>query len=140
MNNNVNVLVPQLEDMESVPGVTRAQIMAKIIDILGQMDGPLRVPYKAYTADGVADMTKTLHLLGSGIDITGFTPLYIGQVAIIICTDSGTDATATTGAGVTWEGSNDKATFPDTDDLLVVIASSLTRWHILVNLTGVTFS
>lgn len=108
--------------------------------VLQLLVGPLVLSSKTYSADGVADMTKTMHLLGSGIDITGVTPAYVGQVIIVICTNSGTDATATCGSGVTWEGTNDTATFPDTDDLLLAVAISTTRWMILANVTGVTFS
>lgn len=100
---------------------------------------PLVLSYKTYSADAVADMTKTLHLLGTGVDVTAMSPAYIGQVIIVVCTDSTTNATATCGVGCTWEGTNDRATFPDSEDTIVAYALSLTRWHILINLTGVTF-
>jgi len=108
--------------------------------VLQLLVGPMVLSTKTYAADGVADMTKTVHLLGSGIDITGVTPAYVGQVILVICTNSGTDATATCGSGVTWDGTNDAATFPDTGDLLFCVAISTTRWMIIANVTGVTFS
>ena len=133
----LNILTDLLDITNQDTGV---QKWAALEGLLQLLVGPLCLSYKTYTADGVADMTKTMHLLGSGIDITGVTPAYVGQVILVICTNSGTDATATCGSGVTWEGTNDKATFPDTDDLLLAVAISTTRWMIIANVTGVTFS
>ena len=90
--------------------------------------------------DGVADMTKGLFLLGTGIDLTTFTPAAAGQVAVLWCTDSTADVTVTCGAGCTFDGTNNRATFADAGDGLVLIAQSTTRWLILVNIGAVTFS
>ena len=88
----------------------------------------------------VADMTKTLFILATDVDITGFTPQYIGQICIIYCIDSTADATVTTGAGVTFDGTNDVATFDATGDCIIVIAYTMTRWLVLVNNGTIAFS
>ena len=131
-----NLLTDLLDVVGQDTGVER---WSKLEGVLQLLTGPLCLSYKTYTADGVADMTKTVHLLGSGVDITGCDPVYVGQVIVIICTDSTNNATADC-TSATWDGTNDLATFPDTDDMLVCVATSATRWHILINNTGVTFS
>jgi hypothetical protein len=131
-----NLLTDLLDVVGQDTGVER---WSKLEGVLQLLTGPLCLSYKTYTADGVADMTKTLHLLGSGVDITGCDPLYVGQVIIIVCTDSTNNATADC-TSATWDGTNDLATFPDTEDLLMCVAISTTRWMILANVTGVTFS
>ena len=99
---------------------------------------PLVLAYKSYTVDGVADMTKTIHMLASGVDITGVDPLYVGQVIIVMAVASGTDPTATTTG--TWNGAATIASFPDAYDVIVAVAISATRWLVLINLTGVSFA
>lgn len=95
---------------------------------------------KTYAADGAADMDYELHILGSGIDITDVTPKFVGQKIAIICPDSTADATATTGAGVTWDGTNDLATFADNGDAIFARAISLTRWFVETNVGAVAFT
>lgn len=95
---------------------------------------------KVYTADGAADMDYETHILGSGVDLTGVTPRYIGQKITLICMDSTVDATARCGTGVTWNGTNHTATFANNASALVAVAVSLTRWLVVVNLGTVTFS
>jgi hypothetical protein len=95
---------------------------------------------KEYAADGVIDLDYEIHLLGSGIDLTGVTPRYIGQKIALICMDSTTNATATTGAGVTWDGTNDLATFADAGDAIFAVAVSLTRWFVHTNVGAVAFT
>jgi len=106
-------------------------------NVLGSM---LASAAKTYGADAVADMDYELHILGSGIDITNVTPKFIGQKIAIICPDSTTNATATTGAGVTWDGTNDVATFADNDDAIFAVAISLTRWFVYSNVGAVAFT
>jgi len=99
--------------------------------------------YREYEADGAANMEYLKHFLNGAsttIDITSFKPKYIGQLLIIVCTDSTNDCTAKCASGVTWDGSNNMATFADAMDSLVCIATSLTRWLILVNLGSVALS
>jgi hypothetical protein len=95
---------------------------------------------KTYTADGAADMDFELHILGSGIDITTVTPKFIGQKIAIICPLSTTEATATCGSGVTWDGANDLATFADNGDAIFATAISLTRWLVSANVGTVLFT
>lgn len=53
---------------------------------------------------------------------------------------SAQDHTVTVPGGVTWDGTNDVATFADDGDTLLVYAESATRWRILLNLGAVAFS
>lgn len=94
----------------------------------------------SYTpASGVWDNTKEVMILETNVSITSFTPSYVGQVVAIYCSDSTADADVTTGGGVTWDGTNNRAVFADTGDYLVVLALSLTRWLIVENGGAVTF-
>lgn len=95
------------------------------------------LPSTTPAADGAADMSKSLFILATGIDLTGFNPQYIGQLAVIYCEASTTDPTVKTGSGVTFDGTNNTATFPDAGDTLVLISVSLTRWLILLNIGAV---
>ena len=104
-------------------------------------DKAIVLPASTPTSDGVADMTKSLFLLGSAVDLTAFTPAYAGQLAIIWCTASGTDPTVRCGSGVTINGAgNNKMTFPDADDAMIMVAATLTRWNIILNIGSVTLA
>jgi len=96
-------------------------------------------PYVAAPADTDVWDGSNLVFLGSGIDITGFTPKFIGQRVTLHCTDSTADATVTCGTA-TFNGTNTVATFGAAGDTLELIAISMTRWLILVNIGPVTFS
>jgi len=110
-------------------------------DVSGSVvGGRMTLGVSTPSVDGIADMTKSLFLLGTGIDLTTFTPAAAGQVAVVWCTDSTADVTVKCGAGCTFDGTNNTATFADTGDGLVLIAQSVTRWLILVNIGAVTFS
>lgn len=90
-------------------------------------------------ADGKWDGSSVV-ILGSGIDLTYFQPV-VGKVVILFCIDSTADATVnTSNTGITFDGSNDLATFADAGDCIVVLGVSATRWAIIVNTGGVTFS
>jgi hypothetical protein len=96
---------------------------------------------KVYAAGAaVIDLDYELHILGSGSLLTGCTPRFIGQKIAIICPDSTVDATVTTGAGVTWDGTNDVATFADAGDAIFAVAISLTRWFVYTNVGTVLFT
>jgi hypothetical protein len=102
---------------------------------------PLVLPSITPSADSAANMEKSLFILGTGIDLTGFTPAYIGQVVVIFCSNSAADATITCGSGVTLNSTgNNRATFDDAEDALFMVALSLTRWLIVVNIGAVTLS
>lgn len=97
-------------------------------------------PVVGTPADNDAWDGSGLVLLGSGIDITGFTPKFIGQRVTIYCTDSTADATVTCGGSATFNGTNTIATFANTGDTLDLISVSMTRWLVLTNLGAVAFS
>jgi hypothetical protein len=102
--------------------------------------GPAGGPIEYHGGSGVYDGVSTLINLGSGDTITGFTPTYLGQRVTLYCLDSTSDATVVAGAGVTWDGVNDVATFADNGDALDVIAISLTRWFVVTNIGTVLFT
>ena len=138
MAHTVHSIDEILQDLMTREGFS-AEKWAALATLLDLLSTPLRLSYKTYSADGVADMTKTLHIVGSGVDLTGFTPVAIGQLAFVWCTDSTTDATITTGSGVTFDGTNNKATMEDTGAFLFFIALSTTRWLLFAS-TGTSFS
>lgn len=128
-----------LTDILDHPEAPIDQKLALLEGLLTLLATPLVLSVKTYAADAVMDHTKTVHLIGSGVDLTGCDPAYVGEVCIIICTNSDTNATADC-TSATWEGTNDLATFPDAYDALFCVAISTTRWFIVANIGGVTFS
>lgn len=86
------------------------------------------------------DGKTTIIPIASGATITAFTPAFVGQRVTIWCADSTADATLVCGAGVTFDGTNDVATFADDDDAIEVVAVSLTRWLVTSNIGAVAFS
>jgi hypothetical protein len=98
------------------------------------------IPNVHSSGSGVWNNSYDLIILGSGNAVTGFTPAYIGQRVTVYCTDSTADATLVGGAGVTFDGTNDVATFANTGDALELRAVSLTRWLVLVNIGTVLFT
>lgn len=90
----------------------------------------------APAGDGAADMDALVFSLTSAVDLTGFTPKRIGQMAFIYCYSSGTPPTVKCGAGCTFDGTNNTATFT-ANSALILVASSLTRWRVITNRTGV---
>lgn len=102
---------------------------------------PLSLKVSTPAADSAADMDAGVILLGSSIDVTAVTPKRPGQILILWCTASGTDPSATCGAGVTINAAgNNKMVFPDADDAMILVAASLTRWNIILNIGSVTLS
>jgi len=136
VNGKFELLQGLLDITNQDQGTQRWDALEALLQLLVD---PLVLSVKTYAADAVADMTKTVHLIGSGVDLTGFDPAYVGQVALIVCTNSDTNATVDC-TSATWEGTNDLATFPDAYDALFVVAISTTRWFIVANIGGVTFS
>jgi hypothetical protein len=94
--------------------------------------------YAADTALG-GDFPTNIVLLGTGVDITAWTPT-VGASYVIYCTDSTADATVTLASGITWDGTNDKATFDTTGDYVLVTAVSATRLLVLSNPGAISFS
>lgn len=108
---------------------------------LAAKSDPLTLRVSTPGADGAADMDCGLFLLGSGIDLTGFSPKRVGQIVVIWCTASGTDPTVTCGAACTINAAgNNKMTFPDADDAMIMVAATLTRWNIILNVGSVTLT
>jgi hypothetical protein len=125
-----------IDKLDSISGLTAALTG----NVTGNVNGRVTLSVSTPISDGAADMTKSFFTLGSGIDLTAFTPAAAGHFAIIWCTDSTVDATVTCGAGCTFDGTNNKATFADIGDALVLIALSSTRWLILLNIGAVALS
>jgi len=69
-------IVTRVTDVLNSIGTTEAEKKTLLLEFIAKMN-PLQLSYKTYTADGVADMTKTMHLLDSGVDITAVTPAAI---------------------------------------------------------------
>ena len=90
----------------------------------------------ADAGDGAADMDALVFSLTTSVDLTGFSPKRIGQVALIYCYSSGTPPTLKCGAGCTFDGTNNTATFT-ANSALILVASTLTRWRIITNRSGV---
>lgn len=112
-------------------------------DVTGNIVGRIILNSSTPAADGAADMTKSLFILNGAtttIDLTGFTPTAIGQVAVIICSDSTNDCTVKCGTGCTFDGTNNTSTYADAGDALLLVALSLTRWFIIVNVGSVALS
>lgn len=96
---------------------------------------------KEFTADG--QITKdmcfvVLNGASTGVDVTIDSPT-AGRWLVITCSDSTTDCTARLIAG-TFDGTNNKATFADASDTLVLFGISSTRFVIVENIGGVALS
>jgi hypothetical protein len=64
----------------------------------------------------------------------------VGKQYVIWCSDSTNDCGIVLSSGITYDGTNDTATFADADDTLIVYCVSATRLVIVENIGGVTFS
>jgi hypothetical protein len=89
---------------------------------------------------GVFNGVDSIIPIASAATITGFTPAYIGQRVTIFCADSTGDAVVVCGAGVTFDGTNDTATFADDGDAIEVVAVTLLRWLVVHNEGAVAFT
>lgn len=137
-------LIDKFDSLTSLTAAITGNITGNVTgNVTGDVAGLLTLGVSTPTSDGAADMTKGLFILNGasvGIDLTAFTPAAAGRIAVVWCTDSTNDCTVTCGAGVTFDGTNNKATFADAGDALVLIALSTTRWLVLVNLGSVALS
>lgn len=97
-------------------------------------------PVSEAAVDAAAWQGGDFLTLGSGDDVITFTPKFVGQKVTVYCPDSTADATLTTGSGVTFDGTNDVATFESDGSALVLQALSLTRWLVIKSEGTVTFS
>jgi hypothetical protein len=96
------------------------------------------------TATGAITIDSGVVLLNHATVIIAATldaPTAGDELFIIDSSASGTAAhTVTTASGVTWDGTNNTATFNAPDELLHVVAISATRWQVIVNGGAVAFS
>ena len=70
----------------------------------------------------------------------GYNRLRPGQELLIVNVSGSYSAVIDTPSGVTWDGTNDRATFGTGGDALLVRAISDTRWFVIVNIGSVSFS
>lgn len=132
-------IVQSLANAGEVPAVASTDALltaAKLVLI------NLALSVKAYTGLApAADMDYVLHDLdanANAVGVTDFTPTP-GKLALISCSDATNAVTVQAGAGVTFDGANDLATF-GANKALLLYGVSATRWLILANVGAVTFS
>lgn len=106
--------------------------------------GAHRHSVQTLTASGAITITSGLVRLNHVTVIIAATkaaPVAGDELYIVDVDASGTTAhTVTTAAGVTWDGTNNTATFNAPGEALHVIATSTTRWFILENIGAVGLS
>lgn len=112
---------------------TTKKIAAQYMRALGGLaivlsQSPALAPFQAFC---FTDTTAR------ALTFTG-TPAY-GWLIVIVAQAAATTHTAQLPSGVTWDGTNRTANFADAGDVLIAMATSATRYQILLN-TGVTFS
>lgn len=115
-----------------------------ILDFAGALAGIIQLETQELTASGAINPNVSLVALNHASTVIAATRVApkTGYAMIIINTSaSGTAAhTVTLPDGVTWDGTNRVATLNAPDEALICIASSPTRYQVLVNAGGVTFS
>ena len=106
-------------DLTLVPTVKVAD------EALGDVDFPTAL----ITLDGTASCV-----------ISGWTPT-VGKVYIITCVNSVSNSpTLALSSGITWEGTNDLATFDAVGETVTVVCVSATRLMIVANPNSVAFN
>jgi len=114
--------------------LTNKTLTAPIIN-----SGQLALEVSTPEEDGVIDATAQVFILGTGVDLTGFTPA-AGKLYFFYCTDSTADATVTMSAGATWEGTNDTIAFTTDGSGVLVIGISATRVIVISTIDTVSYS
>lgn len=113
-------------------------------DVTGNVVGEHRHSTQELTATGAITLDSGMVLLNHASTVIAATldaPVAGDELYIINSSASGTEAhTVTTAGGVTWDGTNNTATFDAPDEALHVIAISATRWFILNNIDSVGLS
>jgi hypothetical protein len=71
--------------------------------------------------------------------ITNWTPT-VGKQYVLWCSNSTNDPVVTLSTGITFDGTNDTATFGDANDTLIVYCVSATRLVIVENIGAVALS
>lgn len=72
--------------------------------------------------------------------VFGYDQLTVGQELLIVNTSTNYSAEVTLPSGVTWDGTNDKATFGTGGDALLVRAIASNRFFVIANIGSVSFS
>lgn len=117
----------------------------RVTDLV-QFDGgaTLRLNGQELTVTGAINTDASLVYLNHATEVIAATRVAPaeGDVLVIINTSASGDAahTVTLPEGVTWDGTNRIATLNAPDEALVCVASSATRYRVLVNLGTVGFS
>lgn len=110
-------------------------------DIAGEVNTGTPQTLTATGAITVASGTVLLNHASVIIEATLAAPTAGDELLIVDISATGTAAhTVTTAAGVTWDGTNNTATFNLLDEALFVRAISATRWQIIVNTGSVALS
>lgn len=130
-------------------GVTGAVTGNVAGDVTGDVDGNIvgehTMEVTAHDADaalGDADFATQLITLdgGASCDITEWTPT-VGKMYILTCIDvSVANPTVTLSTGITWDGTNDTATFDAAGETITVVAVSATRLMVVANPNSIAFS
>lgn len=117
-----------------VPGgftgdITGDQTLVSTAKVASEALGDVDFPTTLITLNGTAACV-----------ITGWTPT-VGKVYIITCVTSVSNSpTLTLSSGITWEGTNDLATFDAVGETLTVVCVSATRLMIISNPDTVAFT
>ena len=113
-------------------------------NVTGNVSGEVKNAVQTLAASGAITLNSGLVLLAHAtvpVEATLDAPAAGDELFIVNNSASGTAAhTVTLPAGVTWDGTNDVATFNAPGEALHVIALSATRWLILENIGTVAFS
>lgn len=131
--------------MASTDTTFTSVVIDSTLAVAGVLSGQPRLITQALTATGAVTITSgllTLNHASTIIAATMTTAPTAGDLLVIINTSaSGTAAhTVKTPSGVTFDGTNNTATLNAPDEALILVATSATRWRILVNLNAVAFS
>ncbi len=124
------------------PGTTPADADDILITAAKLVLKNLALAVKQYTTLApAADMDHVIHNLDAAsndVGVTEFTPA-AGKLALVACENADNAVTVTTGAGATFDGTNNTATF-GANKALLLYGISATRWLILANVGSVALS
>ena len=97
--------------------------------------------FEVSTAGALSTAGISLVTTGAGdLALTLGTPTAGTQVRIKVVVDGGGNAVVTTGAGITFDGTNNQATFADALDELVLGYKSATEWIVIENVGAVALA
>lgn len=119
---------------------------AVAIDLTKDTKGTVNVAsnfdvFEVSTAGALSTAGISLVTTGAGaLALTLGAPTAGTQVRIKLVVDGGGNATVTTGAGITFDGTNNQATFADALDELVLGYKSATEWVIIENVGAVALA